>query len=543
MAVRYQFFSRALHFDGEYAAGHELIFYTDPDGQTLATLYAQDDPDPQTLANPFTIPENGLVSFWTEDPSLWVLVENDSTLHVVNVIQSELAIGPQGPVGPQGPAGPAGADGADGTAGPEGPPGIPGDGAQIPDWDSYFPLFDSEGDPNPPQNPAGVTSLSSIILRWDLDPYSLWRSYYIYEGTSADFTPVTPLIVTTQNVVTIPGKESGSGPWYYKVRCINSIGIYSTYVTIGPLTMTKLDAADFSPGSVNQNALDAANIDLATLGGYLDGSQIAPASVSFSSNIWTGKIVANQIEAGQITTNHITTAGIDAAVIKAGTLDANKVTVANLTVGDLVADTATVTEAFITRLSVASATVRNAFITELDCAKIKTGVINVGLTLTAATIVSGNISSSTITSSNIRSAKFYTETNSDNTYIDISSNQVGVMKIQHTTNGTLLSLYANSGGAYINGYPQLNLMSSSGNVVVPGPLVCNNTVTIYGTVLGGAIYPRADWVSNTSSDGVWIQDSTSPGLRWKLFYRSALNRMYVTRTDGTIRACNFTLTA
>ena len=58
-------------------------------------------------------------------------------------------------------------------------------------------------------------------------------------GRGARLHAGTPILVTTSTVVTI-AHDPGSGPWYYKVRAINSRGEASTDVEVGPFTLPAL---------------------------------------------------------------------------------------------------------------------------------------------------------------------------------------------------------------------------------------------------------------------------------------------------------------
>ena len=54
----------AIHPDKDLAIGHVLSFYTDENMGTLATLYAAET-GVETCDNPYTVPPNGMVNFWT----------------------------------------------------------------------------------------------------------------------------------------------------------------------------------------------------------------------------------------------------------------------------------------------------------------------------------------------------------------------------------------------------------------------------------------------------------------------------------------------
>jgi len=50
---------------------------------------------------------------------------------------------------------------------------------------------------------------------------------------------------------------------------------------------------------------------------------------------------------------------------------------------------------------------------------------------------------------------------------------------------------------------------------------------------GGALIPNDDWGGGTSSDGVWIQDSDSTSLRWKVYFNSATPRLILRNGSTT----------
>ena len=83
--MRWHVHTEALHPDGDLAAGHLLSFYTDSGMGTLATLYALNEPSMATVDNPYPVPLDGEVDFWTEDPSLWVLAEGDTAPRPLNI--------------------------------------------------------------------------------------------------------------------------------------------------------------------------------------------------------------------------------------------------------------------------------------------------------------------------------------------------------------------------------------------------------------------------------------------------------------------------
>jgi hypothetical protein len=74
--ARYHVYTDAKHPDGGSAVGHTLTFYTTQAATTLAVLYVAET-GPTERANPYGI--TGMVDFWTEDTSLWVVSDFDLT--------------------------------------------------------------------------------------------------------------------------------------------------------------------------------------------------------------------------------------------------------------------------------------------------------------------------------------------------------------------------------------------------------------------------------------------------------------------------------
>ena len=58
--------------------------------------------------------------------------------------------------------------------------------------------------------------------------------------------------------------EPASGPWYYKVRAINSRAEASTDVEAGPFTLPALPEVELGPGSVHAENMAAGAVDLAS---------------------------------------------------------------------------------------------------------------------------------------------------------------------------------------------------------------------------------------------------------------------------------------
>ena len=155
-------------------------------------------------------------------------------------------------------------DGADlwiiGTHGD--PPPI--DSSRLPTFETYFTDADTPGAPAAVTGLRGDAGFATITLAWDLPPEALWRSWEVYDGLAAGFAPAgAPLVVVTETVVNVK-RETGSGPWYLKVRAINSRGEASAFAEVGPFALPQLSVVDLGPGSVHAEAMAAGAIDLAS---------------------------------------------------------------------------------------------------------------------------------------------------------------------------------------------------------------------------------------------------------------------------------------
>ena len=539
--MRYHLHSRALHYDGDIAEGHELAFYTELACTMLGVLYAEETGD-QEMANPYLVGTDGVVHFWTEDPSLWVVVPNDATPHPVNIDINDLGKGPAGRSGADGAAGaegPQGIQGIQGPAGAQGVPGLPGEGTDFPPWESYFPTYDEPGDPTAPANAGGSVTLHNIILWWDLSPYALWRTYQIFEGTAADFTPVTPIITTNQQVVTISGKDAGSGPWYYKIRAKNTLGAFSSFVTLGPFTLAFITAPDIGPGSVHAEALEDAAVDLEGLKvmGQIGSLQIKDGAIALDSAMVTGKITASQIVAGSLTSISGVFGAISADAIQTGTLNCGLLTVQNLTganiaAGTIACDRLVSQTAVVNYINAGTAMINSANIANLDAAKINVGTLT-GFLINSGTITGSlfRTSASTIVPSlEIDSTqwadriRFHTgnEPVADAGFLWVSgSTTASNIWLQTPARSGLFGWLSLSSHAIGDGVYRSICEVQTSELVVPTHISCstyNGTTTFAGSLsVTGRVYPTTDWTSQSSRDGIWINDSYAPTNRWKLY--------------------------
>ena len=172
-------------------------------------------------------------------------------------------------------------DGADlwiiGTHGD--PPPI--DPSRLPAFETYFADADPAGSPAPVTGLEGTAAMTGVMLSWDLPPEAMWRTWEVYEGASPGFTPGTPILTTTASVVTI-AHDPGSGPWYYKVRALNSRSEASADVEAGPFTLPALPEVELGPGSVHAENMAAGAVDLASavVAGQLLAANLADNAVT-----------------------------------------------------------------------------------------------------------------------------------------------------------------------------------------------------------------------------------------------------------------------
>lgn len=211
-------------------------------------------------------------------------------------------------------------DGADlwiiGTHGD--PPPI--DPARLPAFETYFTDADTAGAPAVVTNLGGDVAFSTVLLSWDLPPEAMWRTWAVYEGAVSGFVPGTPILVTTETVVSL-SRDTGSGPWYYKVRAINSRGEASADAQVGPFTLPKLANVDLGPGSVYAANMAANAVDLA-------------------SGVVTGQLVAAKLADNAVTQAKLAAQVVDATKLAAAVNAAISSAQAAADAADTVADSA-----------------------------------------------------------------------------------------------------------------------------------------------------------------------------------------------------------
>jgi len=221
--------------------------------------------------------------------------------------------------------------------------------SRLPAFETYFTDADPDGAPAPVTGLTGATTRAGVLLSWDLPPEARWRRWEVYEGTAADFVPVTPILTTTVTVVAIP-RDPGSGPWYYKVRALNTRDEASTDVQAGPfsvaligeanlaancvtaakirageITAAKLDVTDVQAAVVTAAAVNALELNAGAIkAGTIDVARLDVASI-LASEITAANITGGSIEGVSITGSVLRTAGVGEARVEIDSADAQKV--------------------------------------------------------------------------------------------------------------------------------------------------------------------------------------------------------------------------
>ena len=208
-------------------------------------------------------------------------------------------------------------DGADlwiiGTHGD--PPPI--DPSRLPTFATYFTEADPVGPAAAVTGLEGSAAFSTIILEWDLPPEAMWRTWEVCEGTSAGFMPGSPILTTKETVVRV-SKASGSGPWYYKVRAINTRAEASAYVEVGPFTLPKIASVDLGPGSVYAANMAANAVDLASAAvtGQIVAAKLADNAVT-QAKLVDGIVSAAKLVDGAVSSAKLAAGAVDSTKLAA----------------------------------------------------------------------------------------------------------------------------------------------------------------------------------------------------------------------------------
>jgi hypothetical protein len=395
-------------------------------------------------------------------------------------------------------------DGADlwiiGTHGD--PPPI--DPSRLPAFETYFTDADPAGDPAAVTGLSGSAGLTGTHLVWNLPPEALWRTWKVFEGAASGFTPGDPVLVADAPVVTVPN-EPGSGPWYYRVRAVNSRGEESSDIQVGPFTLPTV-LAEIPNGSISAVKIS----DLA---------------------IETPKLAANAVTAAKINV-----ADVQAAIVTAAKVNTLALNAGAISTGYLSAD----------RIAAGSITAAKLNVADVQAAVVTAAKINT-LTLNALTVTGGTITGTTITGTTIRTAASGTRVEItggandritwydaytsawQSVYGDASSSALNIVGPERRSSGITTGCQIQLVG--YSTYPCVKIQANDCMLTV-GTQSGNNRFDGALYVFGGGIRPGTNWQSGVSEDGIWIQDANYASRRYKLYFDSGNGRLYV-RFDGS----------
>ncbi len=325
--------------------------------------------------------------------------------------------------------------------------------SRLPAFETYFTDADPDGAPAPVTGLTGATTRAGVLLSWDLPPEARWRRWEVYEGTAADFVPVTPILTTTVTVVAIP-RDPGSGPWYYKVRALNTRDEASTDVQAGPFSVALIGEANLAADCVTAAKIRAGEITAAKLDVTDVQAAVVTAAVINTLELDAVKITGGEIEGVEITGGTVQTGGSGRRIVLSSAAK-NKLT--------LYSGLASETQA--------------AF---MECSGIDS---------------SGDFI-------RLSSGKFGWR----DSQIVIGSSDVDAHA--GITAGNALSIQMN---AYSN-------PDTPDTILVVGDTEFMDGVQIGGSLgVSGKVVPSSNCDSGTSDDGIWISDMDTGARRWKMY--------------------------
>lgn len=196
--------------------------------------------------------------------------------------------------------------------------------SRLPAFETYFTDADPDGAPAPVTGLTGATTRAGVLLSWDLPPEARWRRWEVYEGTAADFVPVTPILTTTVTVVAIP-RDPGSGPWYYKVRALNTRDEASTDVQAGPFSVALIGEANLAADCVTAAKIRAGEITAAKLDVTDVQAAVVTAAVINALELDAVKITGGEIEGVEITGSTLKTAQSPGARVEIDSVASNEI--------------------------------------------------------------------------------------------------------------------------------------------------------------------------------------------------------------------------
>lgn len=80
--MRYHIYDDARRTTGEVAAGDTVSVYDESACTNLSSLYSAESGG-TTLSNPYTVPSDGYISVWADQPKVWIVAEGDDTGRLV----------------------------------------------------------------------------------------------------------------------------------------------------------------------------------------------------------------------------------------------------------------------------------------------------------------------------------------------------------------------------------------------------------------------------------------------------------------------------
>jgi hypothetical protein len=322
-------------------------------------------------------------------------------------------------------------DGADlwiiGTHGD--PPPI--DPSRLPAFATYFTEADPAGNPETPTGVAVTAMLTGLLVKWDLPPEALWRTWEVQVSAAADFSGPTTY-ATDQIVSTLPF-EPGAGPLYVRVRALNARGEFSAWAEAAgnPFAIPPSPELELGPGSVHAEHMAALAVDLASnvVTGQLTAAKLAEGAVTLGkldvevsgaidaaasaasladaaadaaqaaadsamTEAQTGTIAGARIVAGSVLAAKLDVVDVQAAVVTAAKVNALSLDAAAVKAGTL----------DVARLAAGSITAAKLDVTDVQAAVVTAAKVN-ALALSADAIVAGTLSAARIAAGSIDAAK------------------------------------------------------------------------------------------------------------------------------------------
>jgi hypothetical protein len=370
--------------------------------------------------------------------------------------------------------------------------------SRLPAFETYFTDADPDGAPAPVTGLTGATTRAGVLLSWDLPPEARWRRWEVYEGTAADFVPVTPILTTTVTVVAIP-RDPGSGPWYYKVRALNTRDEASTDVQAGPFSVALIGEANLAANCVTAAKIRAGEITAA-------------------------KLDVTDVQAAVVTAEAVNALEINAGAIKAGTIDAARLDVASI------------------------------LASEITAANITGGSIE-GVSITGQTITGGTFRTKSTGNRIVLSGgasdriSFYAGSFDTPAEVSISTWEIGggkggyaldlagpsVTADEDPYGVSIAQAYKTVADAIVPDYTDVTITAT--NLAVSALAHFYDRVDCDSSVrCAGRFLPTTDYSKTTDLTGVFIQDSYTKGNRWRVVFNSSTKQMALINGSTIYRA-------